>query len=605
VAATSAPATQVPLATVPAPSAWQEEILNLESDGRRSLDSALKLFVMAFGPLPGVDATTAAAGTVDSATPALRVLRERRDELTQEQRDAIDEMLAPSDDDVILEIGPAGAPEESSSPIPQAVAGAIEQGYDPLERDLKRIGDQARTAAARYFGDIPQFELRVTRNISGPWLSFFNPTFGPAGFEKCDVFVNEDTAGGNLGATGRSITLDAVHCFQSWKMGSEQGFDGNVPAWAWDGPAEYISLGSWPTQEDDVLYLATYFLLPDVSLFERANDAAAYYAQAWEAGVDLNAAFVAVLTDVDDAQRFALAGTKSGAFLDKWASELARSARGDWGPDWNVVLPGTDLSSVRAPLQGMSVAHGSLEAFSQDAYTNHVFAMHSDADIVSVEAMGRARVGDGVVDAIISGSAYFCTTEKGCGPCPDGSDPIIQPVRLAPDSLFAVTGGTDGTNGTVSGHPLEEFCLPSPPPTPGKALRAHIERPAMPDYAFMAGTVFDVTSCDGPYGPWAGYMGAGGLATQGQVVVPWQELPIDFTFPGGEGTQTTNVTAAGVVIHKLPVPQQIDVSYPLVITVDEDTMTVVGLAGFVNGQSPITPIEVPLEPAPPGTCVEL
>jgi hypothetical protein len=34
-------------------------------------------------------------------------------------------------------------------------------------------------------------------------------------------------------------------------------------------------------------------------------------------------------------------------------------------------------------------------------------------------------------------------------------------------------------------------------------------------------------------------------------------------------------------------------------------MTVVGLAGFVNGQSPITPIEVPLEPAPPGTCVEL
>jgi hypothetical protein len=79
--------------------------------------------------------------------------------------------------------------------------------------------------------------------------------------------------------------------------------------------------------------------------------------------------------------------------------------------------------------------------------------------------MGRVRIGDGSLDKVIGGSAVFCTTDKGCGPCPDGSNPPIERTRIAPESVLAVSGGTDGTSGSISGHPLEEFCKTSPPPS--------------------------------------------------------------------------------------------------------------------------------------------
>src|SRR5262245_22084850 len=56
---------------------WDAEVANLEPDGTRSLDTALRLMAMAFGPIPGVDAATAAPGTVDSASPAVRAIRDR------------------------------------------------------------------------------------------------------------------------------------------------------------------------------------------------------------------------------------------------------------------------------------------------------------------------------------------------------------------------------------------------------------------------------------------------------------------------------------------------------------------------------------------------
>jgi hypothetical protein len=267
-------------------------------------------------------------------------------------------------------------------------------------------------------------------------------------------------------------------------------------------------LEAWPVQEDDALYWATYLLLPDVPLFERAYDAYAYYAQAREAGVDLGSAFVAVLTDVDNPERFALAGTTSNEFLDKWASELIRWARGDWGPDWMFLAPGPAGPTPTAPEQAMSVANGSVEGLSQDAYSNHLFAMDSEADIVIVEAFGRARVGDGTVDEVIAGSAMFCTTDKGCGPCPDGSDPSIQPTPLSAVSILAVSGGTDGTNGTVSGHPLEEFCQPTPEPTEDefcKRWRALLEWGAQ-----HTGTPYELTQ------PWAAE-----IARQSQEMRPY------------------------------------------------------------------------------------
>jgi hypothetical protein len=256
------------------------------------------------------------------------------------------------------------------------------------------------------------------------------------------------------------MTLDIVHCFQSRTLGTEAGFEKQVPAWAWEGPAEFINLEAWPgiTQSDAISWLL-YFGSPEDSLFVRSYDAIGFYSQLRQSGGDLSMAFRAVLTDVDDPERFALTGATSNAFLDTWASGLAHS---NWDGAWTFDGPGIPDGSVQAPKTSMGVANGSNEAVSQDAYTNELYFVDSDADIVQIDMNGRGRVGDGAVDMVVAGTAMFCTTDKGCGPCPDGSKPPIQPVRLVNTFLLAVSGGTDGTNGFVSGHPLEEFCKPSP-----------------------------------------------------------------------------------------------------------------------------------------------
>jgi hypothetical protein len=455
---------------------WQQEMANLEPDGTRSLESALRLFVLAFGPLPGVDGTGAAAGTVDSASPAVGAIRAHWDELTPDQQAAVEGYLAVPNDATTLEVPvvPASSPsplgvQPSGARTSRSIAmvgGAIladPRPYTNLEQELIEEAARVRAWAATYFGDIPELVVQLPFDPNEPYLTFFNPTAGATGVDRCQVVVNNANANDNRFQTRRALTLDIVHCLQSHAMGNESGLEGQVPPWAWDGPAQFIAFEMWPQELADALAWVTYLQATDIPLFQRGYDAAGYYAQAFEAGVSLGAAFKAVLTDVDNPERFALAGTASGAFLDKWASELSRR---EFGPAWDFYGPQIlSPSSAPAPVTNIGVSIGSTEAFTQPAYTNHLFAMISSADIVIVEAFGRVRLSDGDVDTVIMGNASFCTTDKGCGPCPDGSDPTIEQVKLVGDSLLAVSGGTDGTNGTVSGHALEEFCLPTPSPS--------------------------------------------------------------------------------------------------------------------------------------------
>jgi len=449
---------------------WQAELTNLETDGTRSLESALALFAMAFGPVPGVQLASV-EGTVGSASPAVRAIQAHRDQLTDEQRAAVDRYLTAAEEGTEFDVPTATSAmtATTSSATGLSMSTAVAQPEDPFERDLLKIATRARTRAAYYFGEIPDvvgvgsgpaLSIRFMDQPDWNFVSFYVPTPGSASF-TCKVFVNSAFAT-SIAATNRSVTLDITHCYQSWILGTDQGFDGDVPAWAWEGPAEYIMLETLPAQEDDVLWWATYLLLPDVSLFERSYDAVGYYEQAWDAGVDLGDAFKAVLTDVDNPERFALAGTAMNEFLDEWASGHVLDV--GWNDDWHFIGPGQP-GGVIPPRQSMSISNGSLEAYSQDAYSNHLFAATSTADIVKVEVMGRARVGDGQTDVVVPGVAYFCTTDKGCGPCPDGSDPSIDRTPLSSNFVLAISGGTDGTNGTVSGHPLEEFCDETPPPS--------------------------------------------------------------------------------------------------------------------------------------------
>ena len=461
-----------PSSSLPPLTPWQEELYNLQPDGTRTLDSALKMMAMAFGPIPGVDAKAQPAGDVGSATPAVRVVQPNLAQLTAEQQAAVTKYLTPPADTQSYPLDPSPSPSGNRlHGLPLAYANLLAVYDDPFIADVMNIGNLGSARAAEYFGTIPPFEGKPAVNVrfgtwdDGPFVSFHNPVWSPTGY-RCDVLVNMYNAKKDRHLTYVSVVLDVVACYQSWVLGTEQGFMHQVPAWAWEGPEYYVAASVLPIDQRDIDIWQRYIQKPEVSLFSRSYDAVGYYEQIAYARLDLSAAMKAVLTDVDNPERFALAGTTANEFLDQWAPGADMNF--NWPTGWQFI--GSSMSPSIAQIKGvpqpLSVSNGSLEAFSQDAYSNHLFGVHSTADIVVVEAFGRVRVSDGTTDVIVRDSAAFCTTDKGCQPCPDGSPPEIEVSRLAPDSVLAVGGGTDGTNGTVSGHSLDEFCKKTPKPTP-------------------------------------------------------------------------------------------------------------------------------------------
>src|SRR4051812_46772428 len=85
--------------------AWATELGNVSPTGERSLDSALRLFAMAYGPIPGVDAVPATSPRVEG-TLARRAIRGHYDELSSDQKAAVDAWLAPEADASTVDIGP-------------------------------------------------------------------------------------------------------------------------------------------------------------------------------------------------------------------------------------------------------------------------------------------------------------------------------------------------------------------------------------------------------------------------------------------------------------------------------------------------------------------
>ena len=75
------------------------------------------------------------------------------------------------------------------------------------------------------------------------------------------------------------------------------------------------------------------------------------------------------------------------------------------------------------------------------------------------DVSGHARLGDTVaLQDYVLGSRSFCTKDGGCA-CPPGTAFAGNPpTPLSTETLLAVTGGPDGTTGTVTGHPIEDFC---------------------------------------------------------------------------------------------------------------------------------------------------
>ncbi|HEY2915987.1 MAG TPA: hypothetical protein VGI98_02115 [Candidatus Limnocylindrales bacterium] len=577
---------------------WQLELHQLQPDGTRSLDSALRLFVMAFGPVPGVPGQAAAPGSIASATPAVEAIQAHLADLSAPQREAVQRYLAPATDgDPLVVPSPIAA-----GPAP-AGAGRIVLAAAVTDIRAEAAADAAAAwnAAAAAYGNVGvNLAIEFSDATGGSFRTFLD--FGGQG-DTCELYVS--TSAWDAAETRRALTFDVVHCFQEGfeRAAAQQEHRdfaiGGEGIWSTFGAAEFIASTLWPPTAADTQAWLRYLLTPDIALFDRQEDAVGYYAQAKDDGLDMAEVLQGVLFDPSGGElqassatapdRFAGAGTATPTFLQAWASELSQTG---WGPDWAIGAGWPTPAGVETPRDPLSISVGSTEVVDQAAYSNHLYAVGSQADIVEFDFEGYARVGDGHVDDTGLAPGYFCTTDKGCGPCPDGSDPSIQPVRLAPQSVLAVSGGTDGTTGTVSGHDLDEFCQASPPPSMAVQVK-QIET-----IGGHVVTFADLLACDGPYGHWSGLF----------YGIENYSRPMSFDMGGGSGDVSVITTPGDGQTPKGVLKVSGDVK--VAITNDATTMALSGTTDvvFLGPNGPLPPVHnafnvsYPIEPADPGRC---
>jgi hypothetical protein len=173
-------------------------------------------------------------------------------------------------------------------------------------------------------------------------------------------------------------------------------------------------------------------------------------------------------------------------------------------------------------------------------------------------------------------------------------DGLLSRLRLLTEAKGAGTL-------VVGYHVPRETPTPGPTAEPGTpepdgAVWVHFERPAAD--RVRAGRILELVACDGPDGPWNGWLATGGLESTGTdpFAVPFAYFPISFS-PSGDGSPIVT-TAPGVVDVGF---RQVSLTFVLEVIVEEDVLRIRQLnetsVPWYAGLSAL-----PIEPAPAGMC---
>lgn len=569
---------------------WEAELGDVSVDGERSLESALRLFAMAYGPLPGVEDVPAPSETVEG-TIARRAIRAHYDELTADQQAAVDLWLAPDPDAPFVLIGPVD--ERGSQSEVLALAGfagpfvAAEEALTPVQQAIQDATTDYRFAIEAKIGPIPgAIKLSFpTKQQPGARADADGIWTGGA-YNGCEI--RWFTAGLTDAALDILLTAahETFHCFQAANIGAELPYL-NAPDWYQEGGAEWVSYDIAGAPQDGGFW-QPYVDKPQTPLFQRTYDAVGFWADLAATGIDPWPRWKAIWAGYENEGAWVASGGEADRFLDSWASGWFRDA--SRGADWDMTGPG--IPSGNSTPKSVSVSNGSSASVAASPYANAQYTATSSADVFLITGNGHIRISDKTVDEPLPIGQHFCTKPGGCA-CPDGKPPPYPVTNLAPSFVVAVTGGNSGASANISGIKLEDACKPE---EESEAVTVKVDRPGMS--GVLPGTVVDLLSCDGPYGTWSGVFRTGGLSNQG-FNVPWTDLPVQFTMPGEGGVQTAVTTTSAIV----PTPiGDLPLDYVVTVTVNGGQMTIVldpGAEGMGNNL-----VNIPIQPAPAGACPE-
>jgi hypothetical protein len=584
-AGSPAPSTTAGPALSPPPE-WRAELANVAADGTRSADSALRLFALAFAPLPGVDASPA-EGPIHDGTIAVRAIRAHWDELSADQQAAVSAALTP----------PADAPVIVDQPVsglaPRIIFAAAPQGLVSAVHDVEL---NMRDQIAGMLGmTLPGTITSVFDDTANPAYAVTEADFAGGHYNGCTITFYADTIHGEPLEVTNTVAHEVFHCFEAAGGFTDDTTWGNAPDWWVEGGAEWVGDTLGGDDLASVGYWEDYLIKPAVPLFARTYDGEGFFAHLDETGTSPWSVFPAIFRSGNSPAAFLAAGANSDGFLDSWASGVLRQpARGG---AWDTTGP--SITDDAATPHAITIANSGEQDLAVAPYANDLWSLSSSADVVQFGILGHGRLSDGTVDSTDITSAAYCTRSGGCPPCPAGAPDTSQLPTLNANSVIALTGGQNGASGSITGVSLDTYCQPSPE-TP-QQVWVHVDRPAT--NTVLAGTILDLVSCEGPLGTWQGVLRLGGIKVAGNTI-PFKEVPVEFTV--GD-SQTVHVTIGPVVV---PPVASISTTYDLDVSIDLSALTM-SITGNAVSDVASTPVDtalgsdlsaLPIEPAPSGRC---
>src|SRR4051794_2728726 len=278
-----------PVASRAPDSPWETELGNVSPDGSRSLDSALRLFAMAYGPVPGVDSVPATDDRLEG-TLAMRAILRHYDELTADQKTTVDSWLADEPGAPSVVIRPAGAGRDpnviaavgAGVPVRDLVAA---DELTPLQQAIVDATRDYRADIAAKLGDIPG-DIK---------LSFPTKQRPGALADANGIWVNDEYTGCQIrwfpagtGDATLNILLTAghelFHCFQAANIGHQQKYIA-APDWYQEGGAEWASYDIVGPPQDGGFW-DDYVDNPETPLFQRTYDGVGFWADLAATGID-------------------------------------------------------------------------------------------------------------------------------------------------------------------------------------------------------------------------------------------------------------------------------------------------------------------------------
>ena len=454
---------------------WQQAVSQRPTSGLLSKQAALELFALSFGSVPGVRVAKRHA-VVQSATPAIEAVMAHFAEYTPKQQQAITRLIKGGADVQTAEIPPATPAASPAAPAAPTAAGgptratfvAAPAQISTTLPQLVTMAQQLRTTFAQRLGfDLPvPIRLHMRANLTGnpaaraeqlgeaPGLAWTVPDVGLFGYRACDITVIPGAAEISGYTTQYTLAHEVFHCFQDYVTGGA-----TKAAWIMEGSAEYAASVAVPGVTSD--WWSVYLTSPGTNLFTRSYDALGFYAHLAEVGIDPFRVIATMLRATSNEAAYASSGATATNFADTWASSLFREpAR---GLAWTTNGPGMP------PIRGIPVTITVASDGSQDEivdaapYANATNNVRIDADLLQVAAGGSVRLSDGSVDTVVQGTQEFCTRSGGCN-CP-GSGHSQNPVQIKHDAVLAVSGGTTGSQATLTGVNLAKACCADSAPT--------------------------------------------------------------------------------------------------------------------------------------------